>query len=101
MTRPLQPHGTPAAWKRHQRAHEPACQPCLTAHAQANNDRLMAPQRRAILAEAIAATDGRTRRKRRRNPDTTPLTSAQELDVCEAIDPGDSYERRREYLDSL
>jgi hypothetical protein len=61
MTRTLAPHGTPAAYKRHQRRREPACQACLDAHAQANNDRLMAPQRRAILAEAVAASDGRTR----------------------------------------
>jgi len=46
--------GTPAGYKAHQRAQELACRLCLTAHAQDNNDRLLAPRRRAELALALS-----------------------------------------------
>lgn len=46
--------GTPAGYKAHLRAGELACRACLAAHSQDNNDRLMAPKRRAELALALA-----------------------------------------------
>ena len=62
MTSP-QPCGTPAAYRRHLRADGiVTCRPCLHAHAQANNDRQLAPARRALLDAEVAAFERRRRR---------------------------------------
>jgi hypothetical protein len=47
-------HGTVAGYWRHEKAGERPCLPCASAHAQYNEDRRLAPQRRAVLEEAIS-----------------------------------------------
>ena len=49
----LQPCGTPAAYRRHLDHGEVPCWPCTEAERLRLQDRRKAPQRRAVLAEAV------------------------------------------------
>lgn len=61
--KPKSPCGTEPAYQRHRRDREPIDIACANAHAQYNDDRRKAAERRAVLLEAVTAYDRRTRRE--------------------------------------
>ena len=76
-----QPHGTPAAAKRHQRDGEPLCRACRQAEVQ--RWREQNPPRTERTRRAHAAAGGTTGWQPGMAVDVLAL-----LDVCEAIEPG-------------